>query len=232
MNNLTAKQQSILENISHKEPMREVLKIDFSAVERLLLDEKGNVKCLDAAEYGQFEFMEVRQFAHQYGIYQFPTTELLELITKLIDGKSCLEIGAGSGSIGRNLGIRVTDSHSQTRPEVAKLYREMGQPIIKYPSDVEKLNAKEAIKKYRPKVVLACWLTQLYDRNRHDEGGNMHGVDLEWVFDRVDKMIFVGNSEVHKNIRIPKGAKVKSWKSLDFISRSLEGDNIVMELTH
>jgi hypothetical protein len=62
----------------------------------------------------------------------------------------------------------------------------------------------EAIKKYRPKVVVAAWVTQLYQDGDTPKkiGSSIHGVDEAWVLDNVETYIFVGNEHVHKDKRI------------------------------
>jgi hypothetical protein len=83
------------------------------------------------------------------GIYCFYSTALIEALAGLIDRRSCLEIAAGDGTLAALLteaGVPVTatDNFSWTH-------------AIRYPDRVEKLGAKEALKKYQPRVVLCSW---------------------------------------------------------------------------
>jgi hypothetical protein len=83
------------------------------------------------------------------GIYCFYSTSLIEALAGVIKGRSCLEIAAGDGTLAALLteaGVPVTatDDFSWTH-------------AIQYPDRVEKLDAKEALEKYRPEVVLCSW---------------------------------------------------------------------------
>jgi hypothetical protein len=83
------------------------------------------------------------------GIYCFYSTALIEALAGLIDCRTCLEIAAGDGTLASLLteaGVPVTatDDYSWTH-------------AIQYPDRVEKLGAKEALEKYRPRVVLCSW---------------------------------------------------------------------------
>src|SRR5690606_25860612 len=68
---------------------------------------------------------------------------------------------------------------------------------IVYGKNVEKLAAKNAVQKFRPQVVVASWVTHLYREDRHEAGGNMFGVDEEFILDNCEEYIFIGNTAVH-----------------------------------
>jgi hypothetical protein len=83
------------------------------------------------------------------GIYCFYSRALIKELAGLIDRRSCLEIAAGDGTL-------------------ASLLTEAGAPVtatddfswshaIQYPDRVEKLDAKAALEKYNPQVVLCSW---------------------------------------------------------------------------
>ena len=83
------------------------------------------------------------------GIYCFYSAELIHELAELISGRSCLELAAGDGTLARFLGeqgtaVTATDDASWGH-------------AISYPAAVEKLDAKTALKKYAPKVVLCSW---------------------------------------------------------------------------
>ena len=137
-------------------------------------------------------------FAHEYAIYSFPTIELTEWIIDNFDLSNCIEIGAGNGVMADYLGIKATDSKQQTEnPETAILYQLMGQPAITYGENVEKLNAIEAIKKYKPDTVIAQWVTHIYDPDEPFREGNIYGVDEQYILDTTINYIFIGNESVH-----------------------------------
>jgi hypothetical protein len=83
------------------------------------------------------------------GIYCFYTKELVRELCALIGKRSCIEIGAGDGTLARFLlaegvRIRATDNHSWTH-------------TIKFPEDVENLDARRALEKYQPQAAICSW---------------------------------------------------------------------------
>lgn len=83
------------------------------------------------------------------GIYCFYSKALVKELAKLIGDKKCLEIAAGDGTLTRFLnkaGIpcTATDDYSWKH-------------YIEYPAFVEKADAKTALLKYSPEVVLCSW---------------------------------------------------------------------------
>jgi hypothetical protein len=83
------------------------------------------------------------------GIYCFYSRELIRELASMIGGRPCLEIGAGDGTLSRFLaaaGVRTTatDNYSWTH-------------AIQYPDAVERMDAKQALDKYRPRVVICSW---------------------------------------------------------------------------
>ena len=93
------------------------------------------------------------------GIYCFYTKELIHELGVLIGGRSCLEIGAGDGTLARFLkerGVRVTATDDLSWSHA-----------IEYPANVENLDAKHALAKYEPQVVLCSWPPPGNDFERH-----------------------------------------------------------------
>jgi hypothetical protein len=83
------------------------------------------------------------------GIYAFYSRELISALAERIAGRPCLEVAAGDGTLTRFLAeagvqIRATDDHSWSR-------------AIQFPQEVEKLEAGQALARYRPKVVLCSF---------------------------------------------------------------------------
>lgn len=200
---------------------------DISELEQRLFDENGNFRLLPSSELLAFGFDKLRLLGHEYGIYQFPTLELIEILTGIIGDKKCIEIGSGRGDIGRLLNIKTTDSHQQSKPQFRQLYESMNQPIIKYPKDVERLGYKDAIKKYRPDSVLGCWVTHRYEPKLHHLGGNIEGIDGDFIVRRAKKFIFVGNTNTHKGWRFNELGKCQIYESDGIISRAASGKNFV-----
>lgn len=83
------------------------------------------------------------------GIYCFYSKILLNELSNLVGNTKCLEIGAGDGTLTnflRGMGVNcdAIDDYSW-------------EHYIKYPNFVEKLEAKEALNKYKPDTVICSW---------------------------------------------------------------------------
>jgi len=83
------------------------------------------------------------------GIYCFYSRELITALVGMIDGRSCLEIGAGDGTLTRfiqdqGVQITATDNHGWSQ-------------AVKYPDWVNKLDARAALSTYTPEVVICSW---------------------------------------------------------------------------
>lgn len=170
---------------------------DIKYLNKILLDENNQLKILPANIYHNINPIHLKLFAHNYGIYSFPTIELAEWLMNTFDLIDCLEIGAGNGALAEYLGIRATDSKMHEKDEIQLLYSIMKQPLTTYGDNVEKLDAIEAIKKYQPKTVLAQWVTHKYNAKEPFREGNMYGVQEEDIINNVDTYIHVGNENVH-----------------------------------
>lgn len=129
------------------------------------------------------------------GIYCFYSDQLVEALTALIGNRSALEIAAGDGTLTRFLrdagaDIVATDDHSWKD--------------VAFPADVERLDARQALGRYRPQVVLCSWPpagntfeagvfqtpsveTYVVIGNRHIGGwGNHQAYAAQDTFDRRD----------------------------------------------
>jgi hypothetical protein len=83
------------------------------------------------------------------GIYCFYSRELIGALADMIGDRSCLEIGAGDGTLTRFLnerGVRITatDTHGWNT-------------TVQYPDWVVKLSAREALPVYKSEVVICSW---------------------------------------------------------------------------
>ncbi|MFD2444850.1 hypothetical protein ACFSO7_12840 [Bacillus sp. CGMCC 1.16607] len=83
------------------------------------------------------------------GIYCFYSKKLIQELSILIGSSKCLELGAGDGTLTHFLKEHGTDCHGTDDYS--------WEHYIKYPGSVEKLGAKEALRKYRPEVVICSW---------------------------------------------------------------------------
>ena len=168
---------------------------DISALEEYTGAQVGIIRPVPIAELKRFSWNEIRQFMHKYGIYCFPTTELIEHLAIIIKDKNSIEIGCGLGIIGRALGIPITDNKMQEWPGVKKYYIQTRQPIIQYPDDVEELDAMAAGRKYRPDIVIGSYITHLWRPGM--ENGNQWGVDTIKLINNVTEYYMIGNLEMH-----------------------------------
>jgi hypothetical protein len=178
-------------------------KEDIAYLDHILLED-GLLKVVDSAIYDSLPLNHIRLFAHMRGYYCLPTTELVDWLRVNFDLTSAIEIGAGHGALARCLNIPATDSKLQENPEVKLIYQLISQPITNYPKDVIKLDAIEAIKKFKPKVVIGCWVTHLYKEEDSHLEGNLFGIDEEWLLNNVEKYIIIGNEITHNKKRILK----------------------------
>lgn len=93
------------------------------------------------------------------GIYCFYSRELVGALAGKIASRSCLEIGAGDGTLARFLkdqgvNLTATDNHSWSN-------------AVKYPEWVIKLDAISALQAYAPEVVICSWPPAQNDFERH-----------------------------------------------------------------
>jgi len=150
----------------------------------------------------------LRIWAHQNGRYGVPTAELVGWLRWIIGNRFAIEIGAGSGDLSLHLGTLATDSYMQSDPAMQAVYEMMGQPTIRYGRWVEKLSALDAAAKYKPDVVVASWVTQLY-KGDGSVGACAHGVDEDELLDTGVTYILIGNQNVHGDKRIMKRPHVE-----------------------
>jgi len=173
--------------------------VDLSGIENLLIKD-GKYIPVPSSSLNQFSIEQIMIFAHKHALYQFPTLELIEWLKLFIGNSNAIEIGAGNGCIGRSLEIPLTDNRMQEWDSIKLYYNAIHQPTITYGSDVETLPALEAIQKYTPDIVVACWVTQL--KKPYTKNGNMHGIDELKLLEMVDTYILVGNHNIHSGKEI------------------------------
>lgn len=136
------------------------------------------------------------------GLYTFPTQELVDWLHSEIDDDpemephTAIEICCGTGWLGRSLGIPITDSRLQERPDIRQSYIVQMAVPISYPGDVEQLDALSAIRKYEPEYVIASYCTHLYGTGSL-KSGNAFGVDTRWVRSHCRRFYHIGNDDIH-----------------------------------
>jgi hypothetical protein len=129
-------------------------------------------------------------------VYSSRTAQLRFCAGAIGEG-TAIEIGAGHGVLAKALGIFATDNRQQEEAGLKAHYASLGQPIVPYGANVEKLDAAAAMQKHQPQVVIACWVTHLYDPQQHEREGSETGVDEAAVIEGCEEYIFIGNEHVH-----------------------------------
>lgn len=162
-------------------------------------DSAGRFRILSADYWRTTTQPERSALCVRHAMYCLPTIELVERLRQIIDGRSAIEIGAGNGVLAAALGIPATDNRMQDIPKYRAQYELMRQPTITYGDNVEELDARDAVRQHRPRVVIAAWVTHKYDPRRHWAGGNEMGVTEERIIDGVETYVMVGNLQVHKD---------------------------------
>lgn len=165
----------------------------------VLLDDNGFLKILPASFYEELDPVGLRLFCHIHARYGLPTKELVEFLKGYIGNKSAIEIGAGCGDLGRALDIPMTDNFCQEWPDVKAMYLAAEQPTIQYGRDVERLDALEAARKYKPDIVIGQWVTNWIDPNlpAPPGGGSMYGIKEDLLLEECQSYVMIGNSNVH-----------------------------------
>ena len=168
-------------------------------VARKLLDQDGYLKSLPAAKYDEIPFSDLRLFCHFYARYGLPTLELINWLKDYIGERSVIEIGSGCGDLGRLLNVRMTDNFCQNWPDVALMYDLGQQPRIKYGENIENLDALDAVKKYKPQIVIGQWVTNWIDPNLPppEGGGSMYGIKEDLLLQECQTYIMIGSRMIH-----------------------------------
>ncbi len=200
--------------------------IDLSKTRDLapeVLDEHGRLRILPASYWASTTPDERGLLCHRHGLYGLPTVELVEHLTEVIGGQRAIEIGAGHGALAKALDIPGTDSREQERPEYQLLFGLQGTPPVTYGPDVIEMHASRAVRRYRPQVVIACWVTQNYRQGEpwnHDS--KLDGVDEEDILRHCETYILIGNEKIHRGKRIwarPHTIEYPPW----LYSRAMNG---------
>lgn len=163
-----------------------------------VIDIFGRMRVLPADWWATTTVPERALFGHRHGIYSIPTVELVDRVAEIIDGREAIEIGAGHGVLADALGIVGTDSMQQLQPRYRAIYEANGLPTVKYGPNVHIAHASRAVRKWRPQVVIACWVTHKYDRRRPADGGNEAGVLWHDILEKCETLVFVGNTYTHR----------------------------------
>lgn len=166
-----------------------------------LLHPNGRIKLHPASFYQQFSKEEILAWCNLRARYSIPTQELVTWLKEQIGDRRALEIGAGMGDLGYHLGIKTTDSYLQVNnAEVRAYYAKLGQPPTQPPKFVERREALAAVRKYRPQVVIGCYITQKWQLG--DLQGSDYGVEEDKMLRLISTYIHVGNLQSHGDKRL------------------------------
>ena len=217
------------ENLVSNNILQEIL----SRLDKIFM-ECGVIIPVDYDIVKNIPYEELRLYCHFRGIYAVITSELCDWFLRNVNLRDSIEIGAGNGTLGRDLGIRLTDNYNQTRNDVKSFYIAIGQPVIKYPRDVQKIDAIKAVRKYQPRVVIGSWITRKFNPNEPEKGGNMYGVDEVKLVKNCEVYYHVCNlsSDLHKKSDLLNNPEisVKIHRNIPFFSRNENHkDNVVLE---
>lgn len=167
-------------------------------LDKLAHDRQGRLQVVPAAAYRERPQMNLTVWCLLRGYYCLPTTELMDALAELLPPARVIEVGAGNGCLGRALGVPCTDDHQQEEPERRAYLAALGQAVVPYGEDVERLTAAHAVAKYSPSVVVAAWVTHVYEPQRHAAGGNVGGIDEVALLGHVNRYVHVGHRRVHQ----------------------------------
>lgn len=175
---------------------------DISALEEACVDPQGRIRVMPYSFYQRFSKNDIGLFCVKYGVYVLPTEELISFLKEEMGFLRTIEIGAGNGSVGRALGIRMFDSFIQRDDPGARAYvRLIRQEPVIYGADVNKVEAVDAVRKYKPECVLGCFVTHKnWDvKAMGDIKGMLVAEEKILKAKSVKKYIVCGNLKVHAN---------------------------------
>jgi hypothetical protein len=176
----------------------------------------GIPRVVNASEIRKYDNTTIRYAMQLNGLYVWPTLELLEWLSKNITDNT-IEIGSGNGVLAEKLCVPATDSMMQShrfKPKnqrekgiwkmMVESYRQTDIPFVMYGLAVQRLDYKDAIRKYKPSCVFGGYITHKHRQDGVD--GNLLGVDEDWILKRkfLEKYIMVGNLKVHQHKYILK----------------------------
>lgn len=161
-------------------------------------------KSLPAKEYQKWPVNSLKYWCHYQHLYTIPTVELIDFLKQELSPfarEEVLEIGAGRSNIGECLGIRQTDRYLREEEAARLYYLAMNQYPPQPPQGVEKLEALKAVYKYRPRVVIAAWVSQWLDpkkwKKKNPPPGSIFGVKKDRLIKCVERYIQVSHDGIH-----------------------------------
>jgi hypothetical protein len=162
-------------------------------------------------------------WGNKAGVFSVPTTELAAWLGDRHPGEFDLhEIGAGNAALAKFRGHKCSDSR-QNRGAQAIAQR-FGVSSAKTPTWVSWRTGNMAAAQYRPRAILAQWVTPGSMTLASNDGCNSYGPDYAQILENCGELIFIGNDGVHgmlENI-LPEPSEV--YRPWWLLSRSVNPD--------
>lgn len=175
--------------------IKDIPEAKLKELDKFFFDKEGNYILHSAADILKISAGDIAVWCHKKAIYGLPSQELVSFLKNEIREKKAIEIGAGHGYLGNALNIPQTDSYLQERRSIRKFYNLAGQPTINYPNRVRKLNAIQAITRFKPEVVIGSWITQR--GTAEIPQSSAYGPNEEKILKMVKKYIMIGHISQH-----------------------------------
>jgi len=218
-------------NLPHSVHVHDISNKEMASFNKVFMF-KGLVVPVPVETVDAIDKDKIRLYCHKKGIYGIITDELIDYINVQFFSEgtqNVIAVGSGLGTLGRALGIPVTDSRLQETPEMRAMYAISGQPVIRYPSDIQTLEVIQAIAKYKPTTIVGSWCTQIYRKGDEEEeiGSNMYGFDFYKILNRttVTRIILYGTETIHGLFRIVNDPDYKVIRHKGDFMRSRTADN-------
>jgi hypothetical protein len=178
-----------------------VIKPDFTELYELadfLLEPTGDQKLISYSELVRFAPQTIMAFCKFFGFHTIATKELTDWIAEEIGDKHAIEICAGRGIIGKELGIPQTDSRLiEKNSELRDLYALCEECIDPFPERILTYDAISAVEHFKSHTVIGSWVTELSPYPR-DYPSSPYGVDEHRLLKNCKKYIMLGNENTHK----------------------------------
>lgn len=170
----------------------------------MLLDERGLYTAVHSAAFQRVPTADLQLWGSAHAVFQFVTIELLDWLKTEIGEAKALEICAGNGVISRSLGIVGVDNRIQQKAYFQRnaidFYGELHPDnFTAPPREIKNYNANDAVRIFRPEVVVGAFVTPKVTRADNARGimGNGYGPDMFEMFKRLKKYIHFGNRRTH-----------------------------------
>lgn len=181
-----------------------IQRVNVDYLDALFINQQGLIQAVPAVVLEEIPHEHLMIWANDHAVFQIVTCELIEWLRGQIGAKKALEICAGNGVISRELGIIGVDNRLQEKPYFRKSMDEKYGEGHEFngthpPKEIKKYEAIEAIRVFRPEIVVGAFVTAKNTRDEAAKGisGNAYGPDMKELFRRVRIYIHFGNMATH-----------------------------------